>query len=585
MLFFFFILFLIDQTSCCPLTDEYLSRCHCGILTNGESYIKCEENSLNEIPKFKRSFPYDELRLNNNNIKTLSSSSFDNIKTIRRINFQGNSLSYIDKNLFRLLGNYLEELILTGDNEINSLEFLTSYPLKKLRLLKLEKFNLHEINLQKLFINMTKLEIVHLNSCQLKQIPNLTHIQILNLENNSLSNRIFLSTFYHQLNLAHNQISSIILQNNPNLMSLNLSNNQLNDFYSLTISNQNLTTLDLSANQLTSIDWSILNENLIYLNLSSNHFNKIQLTSLPKSLSILDLSFNQLKTIDKNHFFQQLNYLNLQHNPLDCNCHLQWLQNHLTKFNICLSFDFKCQLMPRVTTFNITYTSENSLFIEWSIIDHYQTINYLQISIEQPYRISQKLDANQTRGLISEKIEFNKRYHICLILIHKYARDKYCRDFLTKTPILNQVKSNEIIFDKNPIETTTTTKGNDFNEKNFYLLLIGSCMGGVLTFVLLLTCCYLCYQIHHYKNSNQQPIYERCSQHFHYPVYHPHHQIIYNSENISNSTDSTHMDTSISTTNNPKHIYHTIDSQDYCSLNRQHQQLFHLWNESVKHNR
>jgi hypothetical protein len=146
-------------------------------------------------------------------------------------------------------------------------------------------------------------------------------------------------------------------------------------------------------------------------------------------------------------------------------------------------------------------------------------------------------------------------------------------------------EENEIIFDNPQIETTTITKINDFNDKHFYLLLIGSCIGGLLTVILLITCCYLCYQINHYRNSKQQPIYERCSQHFHYPLYHPHQQIIYNSENLSNSTDSTHMDTSISTTNNPKHIYQTIDSQDYCSLNRQHQQLFQLWNESIKRNR
>jgi len=137
LFFFFFFLFLIIKIKSCPLTDEYLSRCHCEILTNGESYIKCDEQSLNEIPTFKRSFPYDELILSHNNIQTLTSSSFDNIKTIRRINLYGNPLSYIDENLLRLLGNYLEELILTGDNEINSLEFLTRYPLQKLRVLKL----------------------------------------------------------------------------------------------------------------------------------------------------------------------------------------------------------------------------------------------------------------------------------------------------------------------------------------------------------------------------------------------------------------------------------------------------------------
>ncbi|CAF4280013.1 unnamed protein product, partial [Rotaria sp. Silwood2] len=323
MLFLFIFLFLIHQIKSCPLTDEYLSRCHCGILTNGESYIKCEENSLDHIPKFKRSYSYDELILINNNIENLTSSSFDNIKTIKRINLYGNNLSYIDENLLRLLGNYLEELILTGNNHINSLEFLTRYPLKKLRLIKLNQFNLTNINLEKIFHNMTNLEIIYLNSCQVKHIPNINHIKQLNLESNFLSQTIFLSTTYYYLNLANNYITSIILQNNKNLISLNISKNNLNEFYSLTISNKNLTILDLSYNYLTSIDWTILNDNLIYLNLSSNFFTNIIFTSFPKSLLSLDLNSNQLKTIEKNYFFQQLIYLNLDLNPFDCNCHLK----------------------------------------------------------------------------------------------------------------------------------------------------------------------------------------------------------------------------------------------------------------------
>jgi hypothetical protein len=146
-------------------------------------------------------------------------------------------------------------------------------------------------------------------------------------------------------------------------------------------------------------------------------------------------------------------------------------------------------------------------------------------------------------------------------------------------------QENDILFYQQP--QTATTKSND---NYLYLLLIGTCIGGLLTFVLLLTCCYLCYQIHQYKTTNRQPVYEKCSQQIHYPLYHshptcPHHQIIYNSENISNSTDSTHMDTSLSTATNPKHIYQTIDSQDFSSLKRQHNQLWELWNESVKQKR
>ncbi|CAF1128609.1 unnamed protein product [Adineta steineri] len=580
--FIFFFHFLLNQIDSCPLTDAYLSRCHCGILTNGESYIKCDEKSLNEIPKFKRSFPYDELILSNNNIKLLTSSSFDNIKTIKRINLYGNFLSYIDEDLLRLLGNYLEELILTGDNEINSLEFLTRYPLKKLRILKLNQFNLQNINLEKIFSNMTKLEQISLQTCQIQQIPQLNQVQILNLENNFLTNSLFLSTIYTSLNLANNQITSIILQNNPNLISLNLSKNFLQEFYSLTISNKNLQTLDLSFNQLSSIDLTILNDNLTYLNLSSNQIQQLKFLSYPKSLLSLDLNSNQLKTLENNSLYEQLNYLNLDSNPLECNCHLKWLTN-LTRKPLwpCASSNFQCQsmLIPRIITFNITYIKtsiDNGLLIEWTLIDNYHTLFYFELSIDH---MLERLSINQTRVYITNNIQFNQYYYICLILIHKYSRDKYCRDIQTIHPIImNNIKfnDNEIIFKK------TQT------DNHIYLLLIGICIGGLLTFILLLTCCYLFYQIRVYRNSNSQPVYEKCSQHLHYPIYHcPHHQIIYNSENLSNSTDSTHMDNATLSTakNNSKHIYQTIDNQDYHSLRKQHYQVFELWNESLKHKR
>ncbi|CAF0849301.1 unnamed protein product [Adineta ricciae] len=590
-IFIFLSIWLLPIHSC-PLTDEYLSRCHCGILTNGESYIKCEENSLNEIPKFKRSFPYDELILTNNNIKFLTASSFNNIKTIKRINLVGNALSYIDEDLLRLLGNYLEELTLSGDTEIDTLEFLTRYPLKKLRVLKLNDFNLNHVNLQNIFINMTKLEVLFLQSCQIKQIPHLNHIQVLNLENNLLSKSIFLSTTYAQLNLANNQLSSIILQNNPDLISLNLSRNFLQEFYSLTISNKKLSVLDLSFNHLSTIDWTSLNENLTSLNLSHNHFQQIQINSHPKSLTSLDLSSNQLKALENHPLYEQLTYFNLNHNLLDCNCHLKWLTN-LTRqalFTCSSSNDFQCQsmLIPRLLNFNITYitmASKTGLLIEWILIDNHQTLSFIEITVDQ---MLIKLPANQTRVFISNDIQSNKYYYVCLILIHKYSRDKYCRDVQTWEPLI----VNQLDFDNNEI-----VQSDGKSDHHVYLLLIGTCAGGLLTFILLLTCCYLCYQIRKYKTSNCQPVYEQCSQQYPYPVYHcPHHQIIYNSENLSNSTDSSHIEASLSPTqnrhhhqhhscNHSKHIYQTIDSQDFSTLNGQNYQIFELWNQSLKHKR
>jgi hypothetical protein len=582
----FFILFLlINSIKSCPLTDNYLSRCHCGILTNGESYIKCDEQSLNEIPIFKRSFPYDELILSNNNIKILTQSSFDNIKTIKRINLENNSISSIDNDLLRLLGNYLEELIITGDYQINSLEFLTRYPLKNLRVLKLDRFNLSEINLGKIFLNMTKLEIVYLRSCQLKQIPNLLNIQILDLEHNQISDSISLSTSYIHLNLAKNFISEIILEKNLQLETLNLSSNAITsiDFSNF---NENLMNINLNYNRLVSINLNKLPNKLISLSLSHNLLKQIKFP-IKSSLLSLDLSFNQLKTIEKNILFEKLNYLNLQQNPLECNCQLEWLKKLISSQNkinsstwTCaskksfLSSDFQCLsiTIPRIIAFNISYmkiSSENGLFIKWLIIDEHQILDYIQISISEPFYLSPKMSANQTEVFLSNSIQSNKKYHICLILLHKYARDKYCREFLTDKLLL--ISSNE----KNSIQ---------FNEQfdiNLYMMLIGTCIGGLITFLLILTCCYLCLQIHKYNVKKKK----EKTQHLHYPIYHSSHSTTcpYHHENISNSTDSSQIDTSLSTSN-LKHIYQTIDSQDYSSL-KLDTQLFHLWNESLRQKR
>lgn len=593
---------LINSIKSCPLTDNYLSRCHCGILTNGESYIKCEEHSLNHIPTFKRSFPYDELILSNNNIQNLSSTSFDNIKTIKRINLENNSLSFIDNDLLRLLGNYLEELILTGDNHLNSLEFLTRYPLKKLRVLKLNHFNLTEMNFEKIFSNMTKLEIVHLRSCQLKHLPNLSNIQILDLEDNQISNSIILSTSYTHLNLAQNQISTIFLEENSKLLSLNLSKNSLNKFLLFPKTNLYLQELNLSDNFLTSFDFSILNENLKILNLNSNRLLSINLNKIPKnlfslslnnnllkqmkfpmktfSLSSLDLSSNQLKTVEKTNFFQKLTYLNLENNPLQCNCHLEWLKTLVLSqnFNVStwscdthqtfLSAHFQCLSLnyPRILVFNISYikiSSENGLFIQWKILDDEHLLDYIQISISDPYYLSPKISSNQTEVFLSNSIQSDQIYYICLILVHKYSREKSCQKFQTDK-LLTFVSKNNI----NSIKT------NEQIDMNLSMMLIGTCIGGLITFLLIFTCCYLCIKIHKYhlkkKTSNNLSYYSS------HPISHSTICPYHNNENLSNSTDSSSL-----STNNLKHIYQTIDSQHYLSLQQDTSQLFHLWNQSL----
>jgi hypothetical protein len=236
-----------------------------------------------------------------------------------------------------------------------------------------------------------------------------------------------------------------------------------------------------------------------------------------------------------------------------------------------LSSNFQCS--PRILTFNISYvkvSSENGLFIQWSIIDEYKTLDYIQISISEPFYLSPKISSNQTEIFLSNSIQSNKQYHVCLILLN----DKYCREYLTNQLII--ISSNELQLN------------NQF-DMNLTMMLIGTCIGGLITFLLIFTCCYLCFQIHKYnikkKNEKNLSYYSSRNQNFHYPIYHSSHSTTcpYHHENLSNSTDSSQIDTSLSTTNF-KHIYQTIDNQDYQSLKRD-TQLFHLWNQSLRQKR
>jgi hypothetical protein len=223
----------------------------------------------------------------------------------------------------------------------------------------------------------------------------------------------------------------------------------------------------------------------------------------------------------------------------------------------------------------VKISSENGLFIQWSIIDDDNILNSIQISISEPFYLSPKFRSNQTEIFLSNRIQSNKQYHICLILLHKYARDKYCREFVT---------SKLIILTPNEILHSNSIHQYDIN---LYMMLIGSGIGGIITFLLVFLCCYLCLQVHKIRlkkaNDKNLSFYSR-NVSMHYPVYHSHTTTCpYHHENISNSTDSSQIDTSLSTTN-LKHIYQTIDSRDYSSLKRENQ-LLDLWNQSLRQKR
>ena len=94
-------------------------------------------------------------------------------------------------------------------------------------------------------------------------------------------------------------------------------------------------------------------------------------------------------------------------------------------------------------------------------------LNYIQISISEPFYISPKFRSNQTEIFLSNNIQLNKQYHICLILLHKYSHDKYCREILTDKLIIHMIK--EIILKKMNIQKNPQYDINLIYDINWYM--------------------------------------------------------------------------------------------------------------------
>ncbi|CAF1341833.1 unnamed protein product [Didymodactylos carnosus] len=675
---FISIVSLIVTVICCPLPDNYFKLCHCGILISGVNYIECDRESLHIIPPFKRSFPYDELILSHNLIENLTRTSFDNIKGIRRIYLDNNPIQFIDNDVLRLLGNYLEEFVISANDKFHSLEFLFKYPLKKLHTLKLTHFNLKDKQLtSSLFSNMTRLEILHIQYCQLKTIDFSQYI---------LNN-------LHTLDLQGNQLFYLNLKSIISLKNLNLANNNIEIVNDVNINlvdiiPTNLIYLNLSSNHITNFNFFHKLKTLEILSLNNNSLKQLpDEFQLPLTLKSFDLSLNQLKIIkiSTQKFFKQLTNLNLQQNPLECNCHLQWLykfimeqeqQTNYTNENddylikstfnnnnnnnsfyisaskwMCsnnkkfLSSNFQCILSPKLISFNLTYIKAivlskptDGLLLQWQMND-LTFVNYYQVSYEidhsqqLPLVVSNRLSINISQLFITNILQY-KRYHVCLIIYHKFAKDKYCRDILTINIIkysFQVISPNELLKNADILLLTTTTLSIDQKTSNpiAQIMLIGSCVGVFLTLILLFTCIYLCCKINRFNRKHSKSIHQgiyhpptsqcaavtfTCCEHHDkhksycstgqlfnfqhglsplppppYPTstsyHHHHHHPIhvcqhYNTlEKTSNSTDSSHLDDSLHSTKHQQHIYQEIANNNTFDSNER--ETFDLWNMSI----
>lgn len=161
---------------------------------------------------------------------------------------------------------------------------------------------------------------------------------VLNCSSKSIANLTGIEAFTSVtvLNCRYNDLSTIDLSANINLVELNCSYNQMTSL-NLT-ANTNLVNLDCGANLLKALDVS--NNPLINLNLSQNLISTIDVSS-NTSLNFLSIGFNQLTSLDvtNNSALSHLKCGNNQLSNLDVTHNtslisLQCFRNQLTSLNL-----------------------------------------------------------------------------------------------------------------------------------------------------------------------------------------------------------------------------------------------------------
>lgn len=219
-----------------------------------------------------------------------------------------------------------------------------------------------------------------------KTFVNLTNLQFLRMDNNSLSriDQLAFQNLYllQSLNLSCNNISELkpsLFQDLHSLTVLFLTNNRLKQFPEGIFSTLgNLKTLNLRQNILTNfseIAQSVSNlRNLRLLDLCSNNLTSLNHTanvSLPKSLTRLYLCKNNLTTLGCNHsFLEHVQLLDLSNNRLSNMAfqgvdlgHINYLRLRLTNVTV-LEFLNISNVNARHVDFSGTGLKNDSLLKE-----------------------------------------------------------------------------------------------------------------------------------------------------------------------------------------------------------------------------
>jgi len=307
-------------------------------------------NSLKTIDTFicNGLFVLSFLAMDNNKIEAISPDSFRNCSNLNDLNLSGNKLTVVPQSLGGL--NLLRTLDL-GENKITNITNASYSSLPNLYGLRLTDNSILTVP-SDAFQNLGSLKIVNLAKNNITRIApgafdNNPNLQAVRLDSNALSDITDLFKNIPNLlwlNISANQLTELRYQEfPPRLQWLDLRSNKIHTVGNcLELDNLRIRNLDMSHNAITEIGSSNLPDSIENLILSNNRLHHIQpYTFFRKpNLTRVDVSHNQLVRLDQNSLRLSPSRINsnggggdytaeifLGHNPLQCDCTMEWLQN------------------------------------------------------------------------------------------------------------------------------------------------------------------------------------------------------------------------------------------------------------------
>ncbi|PIO24204.1 Osteomodulin [Aquarana catesbeiana] len=274
---FHFSSFTDYHVSSIPFTTDCARECYCppsSIIT-----MYCDNRKLKSIPQIPSRI--QQLYLQHNEIEAVNMKSFINATNVREINLSYNRLKSqkIDYGVFTKCP-HLRQIYL-NNNELEEIPSPFSTSIERIFLGNNKINRIKEQDLQGL-VNVTMLDLCNnrIDSIKGKTLSKLTKLMQLNICNNKLNSMPSnLPSSLMYLSLENNSISKIpddYFTRLPNLSSIRMSQNKLEDVAINTFNLPQLMELNLGHNKLKHVFY--IPRSLEHLYLHDNEFEAINIT-------------------------------------------------------------------------------------------------------------------------------------------------------------------------------------------------------------------------------------------------------------------------------------------------------------------